>query len=179
MRPRSWFALLSLVLAFSIFTSDAAAQASRRHGLWFSGGLGYGSLGCNDCNDRVDGGAGFLTLGGTVSPHWLLGVGTAGFTRDDNGAKTTVGSLDFRVRWYPSVTGGFFLTGGIGFGAIRVEIDGFGDHTEKGGSLLLGLGYDIPIGAKVSLTPFANTFGVKNNDADANVGQIGLAITLH
>jgi hypothetical protein len=170
--------LSAIALLLLVATSSAEAQ-NRRHGLWFSGGLGYGSLSCDDCEERVGGGAGFLTLGGTVNPHWLLGVGTAGFNRDDDGVKTTVGTLDFRVRFYPSVTSGFFLTGGIGYGSIKVDIDDGPENTENGASFLLGLGYDIPIGKTVSLTPFLNGFGVKNDDADANVGQIGLAITVH
>jgi hypothetical protein len=176
MRLRALSGIATLLLVLS--TADLSAQV-KRQGFWFSGGLGYGSVGCDDCDDRVGGGAGYLSLGGTVSPHWLLGVGTAGYTRDDDGVTYSVGTLDFRVRWYPSVTNGFFLTGGIGFGAITVDVEDGPENTEKGGALLVGLGYDIQIGRNVSLTPFANAFGVGNDETDANVAQIGLGITVH
>lgn len=170
--------LTGIVALLFLATTTASAQVQRK-GFWFSGGLGYGSVSCDDCDDRTGGGAGYLSLGGTVSPRWLLGVGTAGYTRDDDGVTYSVGTLDFRVRFYPSVTGGFFLTGGIGFGSIRVDVEDGPEDSESGGALLLGLGYDVQIGRNVSLTPFANAFGVGNDDTDANVLQIGLGITVH
>lgn len=169
---------MALLLATLFLTSTATAQQTRQ-GFWFNVGLGYGSLGCEDCEDREGGFSGGFALGGTVGKHWLLGVGGSGWNKEEDNGRLSVGTLDFRARLYPSATGGFFLTGGIGFGSIRIEIDGLGDHTENGASLLLGLGYDIRIGKNVSLTPFANAFGVKNDDANANVGQIGLGVTVH
>lgn len=179
MRIRSLAGALALLL---VVTSSLAAQGrpQTRQGFWFNASLGYGSLGCDNCNDNREGGAsGGISLGGTVGKNWLLGVGAAGWNKDEDNGSLAVGTLDFRVRFYPSATGGFFLTGGIGYGAIRVEIDGFDDQTENGAALLFGLGYDIRIGKNVSLTPFGNVFGVKNDDADANVAQIGLGITVH
>ncbi len=73
----------------------------------------------------------------------------------------------------------FFLLGGLGLGTIHAEIDGFGSDTETGAGALLGLGYDIRVGNDVSLTPFWNGFAASNSNADANVGQLGLSVTLH
>lgn len=91
----------------------------------------------------------------------------------------TAGTLDARVRFYPSATGGFFLTGGLGLGSISADIDGFGSDSEVGVGLLLGLGLDIRVGTNVSLTPFWNGFAVRTSNSNANVGQIGLGVTLH
>ena len=44
---------------------------------------------------------------------------------------------------------------------------------------LVGLGYDFRIGTNVSLTPFVNGYAMKNDNTDANVGQIGLGLTVH
>ncbi len=91
----------------------------------------------------------------------------------------TVGTVVALIRFYPSATGGFFLLGGLGLGTIHAEADGFGSDSETGGGALLGLGYDIRIGRNTSLTPFWNGFAARTSNADANVGQLGLSITLH
>ena len=106
-------------------------------------------------------------------------MGTTGWTKDDNGATLTSGTLDARIRFYPSRTGGFFLTGGLGVGMIHVSVDGFGSDTQTGFGAVLGLGYDIRVGSGLSLTPFWNGFAVRNNSSDVNVGQIGLSLTVH
>lgn len=150
-----------------------------RQGFWFNVGLGYGSLGCDNCNGREGGLSGGLSLGGTLSQKFLLGVGTTGWTRSEGGTTLTVGTLDLRFRFYPSATGGFFLTGGLGVGSIHAEVNGFGSDTETGGAAVVGLGYDARVGSNVSLTPFLNGFAVRSSNADANVGQIGLSVTIH
>ena len=58
-------------------------------------------------------------------------------------------------------------------------LSGVGSGSETGFGLLLGLGYDIRVGQMLSLTPFWNGYAVQASDVDANVGQIGLSITVH
>lgn len=169
----------SLVLAIAVATPAAAQHAQSRSGFWFSGGLGYGSLGCDDCDGRSGGLSGGLSLGGTLNEHWLLGVGTTGWYRSEDGVSLTVGTLDARARFYTSASGGFFLTGGFGLGSISASVDGFGSDRETGFGLMLGLGYDFRVGDNVSLTPFWNGFAVQTSNADANVGQLGLSVTVH
>lgn len=176
MRLRS-SALIAMLLLLA-GTSTLTAQQTRK-GFWFNVGLGYGSLGCDDCDGREGSISGGLSLGGTLGPQWLLGVGTSGWSKEENGVTLQTGTLDARVRFYPSATGGFFLTGGIGLGTIYAKVDGLGSDRENGVGVLLGLGYDARIGKNVSLTPFWNGFAVKTDNADANVGQIGLGITIH
>ena len=161
-------------------TGVAQAQnAQTRQGFWFSGGLGYGSLGCDNCGSREGGISGGLSLGGTISPRFLLGVGTSGWTKTDQGARLTVDEIDARVRFYPSTTGGFFVTGGVGYGEVRASVPGFGSATESGGAAILGMGYDVRISRNTSITPYWNAYAMKNSNTDANVGQVGLAITVH
>lgn len=150
-----------------------------RRGFWISGGLGYGSLGCADCGSREGGLSGGLQLGGSVSQKVLLGGGTSGWSKNEGGVTLTVGTVVALIRFYPSSTGGFFLLGGLGLGTVYAKVDGFGDDTETGGGALLGLGYDLRVGDNVSLTPFWNGFAVKTENTDANVGQIGLSLTVH
>jgi hypothetical protein len=155
------------------------ANRQLRRGFWFSGGLGYGSLGCDDCDGREGGLSGGIQIGGSVSQKVLLGAATTGWTKNEGGTTLTIGTLVALIRFYPSATGGFFLIGGLGVGSIHAEIDGFGSDTETGGGALLGLGYDIRVGDNVSLTPFWNGFAARTSNADANVGQLGLSVTLH
>lgn len=161
--------------------ADAQAQnAQTRDGFWISGGLGYGSLGCEACGDQREGGmSADLSLGGTISPRFLIGAGTSGWTKSEGGATLTMGLVDARVRFYPSARGGLFLTGGVGVGSVQEKIDGFGSATETGVGVILGLGYDFRVSPNMSITPTWTGFGMRNDVTDANVGQLGIAITLH
>jgi hypothetical protein len=91
----------------------------------------------------------------------------------------TVSTLDARVRFYPSTTGGVFLTAGIGVGQVRGDFGGGFSATETGLGTVLGLGWDIRVAKNTSITPYWNGFAMKNNNTDANVGQAGIAVTLH
>ena len=113
-------------------------------------------------------------VGGTLSDRLLIGVGTTGFAKDVEGETLTVGTLDARVRFYPSHTKGFFLNGGVGLGSFR-----YAGESELGLGVMLGVGWDIRVGSKVSLTPFWNGFAMSNSNVDANVGQLGIGVTIH
>ena len=170
---------IAVVAALTVSAVSAQAQhAQARDGFWLSGGLGYGSLGCDNCGSRESGLSGDFSLGGTISPRFLLGVGAAGWSKEDQGARLTVSTLDARVRFYPSTTGGLFLTAGIGVGQVRGDFGGF-SATETGLGTVLGLGWDIRVAKNTSITPYWNGFAMKNNNTDANVGQAGIAVTLH
>ena len=52
-------------------------------------------------------------------------------------------------------------------------------ETSTGVGAVLGLGWDIRVGRNVSITPFWNGIGVDSEGANANVGQIGLGVTIH
>jgi hypothetical protein len=167
---------VGLIGSFSV-VADAQAQ-NTRDGFWFSGGLGYGSLGCDGCGSREGGISGNLSLGGTLSPRWLIGGGTSGWSKSEQGATLTVAVVDARVRFYPQTRGGFFLTGGLGVGSVTGSVGGF-SSTETGAGVILGLGYDVRVSSNTSITPYWNHYGMKNSNTDANVGQIGIAVTLH
>jgi hypothetical protein len=171
---------LAMVGGLAIRATSAHAQnAQIRDGFWFSGGLGYGSLGCDNCGgSRESGISGGVSLGGTITPRFLLGVGSDAWARSQQGATLTVGTLDARVRFYPSTTGGFFLTGGLGVGSVSAGGSGF-TATETGLGMLFGLGYDVRVARNTSLTPYWSGFAMRNSNTDANVGQVGLAVTLH
>jgi len=145
-----------------------------REGFWFNAGLGFGSLGCDNCIFRENGLSGGLSLGSTLGDKWLLGVGTTGWAKETDGEMLTVGTLDARFRFYPARSSGFFLTGGVGLGTVT-----FLNESEFGVGVVLGVGWDIRVGRNVSLTPFYNGFAMRNSITDANVGQLGLGVTIH
>lgn len=169
----------AVVASLAVSVGSANAQnAHVRDGFWINGGLGYGSLGCEGCGSREGSISGDLSLGGTISPRFLIGAGSAAWSKSEQGATLTVGTLDARVRFYPSATGGFFITGGVGFGSVRGQVGGF-SATETGVGTILGLGWDIRVAKNTSITPYWNGFAMKNDNTDANVGQAGIAVTLH
>jgi hypothetical protein len=158
--------------------SDAVGRpAQTRNGLWFNAGMGFESLGCEDCGVRTNGLSGGLSLGGTISDRVLFGIGTAGWAKTEDGETFTVGLLDARVRVYPVRTSGFFLTGGVGLGTVSNL--SYLDESEVGLGILLGVGWDVRVSRNVSLTPFWNGFAMSNSSLDANVGQFGIGITIH
>jgi hypothetical protein len=162
-----------------VSTKQPREVKNPRKGFWFNAGLGYGTLGCEGCDDRQGSVSGGLALGGTINQHVMLGGGTNGWSKSENGRTLTVGTVAAVIRFYPSATGAFFLLGGLGVGTVHVEVDGVGSDDETGFGGLLGVGYDIRIGKNVSLTPFWNGLGITTSDSDVNVGQIGLGITTH
>jgi len=136
-------------------------------------------LGCQDCFDREGGFSGGLSAGTSISPRVLLGVGTSSWYKSKDGVAMSTGTFDARMRFYPLIRSGFFLTGGLGLGYASVSDSQFGRDTESGVGALFGLGWDIRVGRNVSVTPFYNGFAMQNANVDLNVGQIGVGITIH
>jgi hypothetical protein len=98
----------------------------------------------------------------------------------------TVGSVDFRARWYPSeMAGNFFLTGAVGMGFIRFSDSEARPTSETltGRAVRGGLGYDFRVAHGVSFTPFATGAGIHTtSDGDSmrmKVWQVGMELTVH
>jgi hypothetical protein len=150
-------------------------QTFERSGFFIGLGLGYGSLDitCDGCEvDREGGLSGYFKLGGAVSSQVLLGVESNGWYKSEEGTSITFGTLTGSVYLYPSPAANFYLRGGAGLATFAVE----DFDTETGFGWSVGLGYDIPIGRKSALTPFANLSFGHINDATVNVLQAGLGI---
>lgn len=173
LRAIGFTAFLAILLA----GSASAQQAQTRQGFWISGGLGYGSLGCEGC-DRTGAPSGYLKLGGTLRENILLGVETNGWTKSEFGSRLTMGNISGAVYWYPMTTNGLFVKGGAGYSVLDADT-GIGSGSESGFGMLAGVGYDVRVGRNLSITPVANWFRGSFDGGSANVLQIGLGVTSH
>lgn len=91
-----------------------------------------------------------------------------------------MGTLTAAVRFYPSRTGAFYLTGGLGVAKLDlVRIPGYGSGYGNGIAALLGVGYDIRVRKSLSITPFWNAIGGLFAGPSANFEQLGLGVTWH
>jgi hypothetical protein len=160
-------------------TADMGGKPHTREGFWFGLGLGAGSLGCEDCEDRETSWSGNLKLGGTINPQFLLGVETNGWYKSEDLATLTYGNLSAVAYFYPSETSGFYLKGGLGMANLRAEVDGFGSESETGGGGVAGLGYDARVARNFSLTPYVNVMAGRFDGGTLNVVQFGLGFTWH
>jgi hypothetical protein len=162
-------------------TVTPVQRLQTREGFWFNGGMGFGLLGCLECGGgREVGLSGGLSLGGTISDRVLLGVGTTGWYKSAEGLTINGGTFDARLRFYPALSSGFFLTAGGGLGSITASLDDFGlADTEYGAGVLFGLGWDLRVGRNVSLTPYYNGFAMGVASGTFFVDQFGVGITIH
>lgn len=167
MRPR-----LGLFAAAALLAAAPQAWAGHpqeRHGFWIGFGGGYGSASasadCDECggDERESSFTGFLKLGGTLSQNVLLGVESNVWTKEEDGARLTLGFVTGTITVYPVATSGFFLKGGFGASVVdtSADFDSFDVSASKTGwGVLAGIGYDIRVGRNISLTPCINyTYG--------------------
>jgi hypothetical protein len=169
------------------------AQAARS-GFGMSFGLGWGSTGltCEGCDfdtdDRVEGLAGYVRLGGYANPKFFIGVEGIGWMKNSDDLERRIAAVNFVTVGYPSASSGFFVRGG--FGMLRAVVEsGFFSVVGDGLTWQIGTGYDIPMGTGVAFTPYVTYLGSMEVAADLNevslginlnpnILQVGLAITV-
>ena len=157
-----------------VTNSDKKREEHLRDGFWISFGLGGSSVDLEGVSDRDGGAAVGLELGGTISPRFLLGFGLhAAAPESPGGDEFAVGTATLMARWYPSLNQGFYLLGGLGTGLIET------DEEYEGGAVVLGLGYDIPIGESWQFTPSLISGGVGTDDLEASFINLTLGLTYH
>jgi hypothetical protein len=133
----------------------AAQRPQIRDGFWISFGFGAGTVTweCDGCTRQDHGGpTGFLRMGGTTSNKILLGGEINGWALDIGAAEITSGYTAFTVYWYPKATGGFYFKGGLG-AAIYARQTNTTEATSSGAAIVTGVGYDIRVARKFSLSP--------------------------
>jgi hypothetical protein len=208
MRPTN---IIRTIAAVALLTAPAAVSAqgrgmsrpaapaptNDRDGYSLSLGLGGASsaLTCPGCgtSDRQNSASGYLRVGKGFTPSVMLGVELNGWNKTENQVTGRTGMLSAIGQWYPSLTNGFFAKAGMGLGrttiddkstttANKVESTGFGYQ--------LGMGYDMSVARRWSITPYVNylaTAGANaklngvdaNQKLDANYLQYGLGLSWH
>ena len=168
-----------LVAALLVAVPLAAQQASTRQGFFFSIGAGSGSAGveCPDCDgldpgDRLTGIAGYVRLGGTVSPGLQVGIEGTGWIKNSDGLERRIATAGVVFVLYPVPSGGFWLKGTAG--GVRAVIENdvaalVGEGLMFGG----GAGFDLPLGNGAALTPYISYFASTGTGADLNGISLG------
>ena len=183
------------VLCVVLVTSSTALWAQRpqtREGFWIGFGFGYGSfdVSCDDCPDidREGSATGFIKLGGTLSPKLLLGGEVTAWVKSESGYDMVAGNVSAVLYFYPVVTSGLFLKGGLGYSNYR-ESNEF-DGSFNGFGVVAGIGYDIRVGGNISITPNLDFAFGGGGDLDVdglgeltgwtqNLFQLALGVTFH
>jgi hypothetical protein len=171
-------ALVALFMT-ALVVSPAGAQQNpqTRQGFWISFGIGYGSLGCDDCNDERESGANaYLRMGGTLSQRLLIGGELNGWSKTENDATLTVSNFGPVLVFYPNPDGGFFLKGGIGLANTSLDLGSI-TIDESGVGVTLGLGYDARVGRRFALTPYFDILTSSYDGASFNQVAFGLGFT--
>ena len=186
-----------VALAALLIAAPALAQSARapRQGFNISFGFGGGSAGltCPDCStDRENAPSMYLRIGGALRPSLVLAGEINGWSKTETEAgidgTVTIATVNAVAQYYPNPANGFFISGGLGAGAMEVEIKapGFGTFSDNttGLGYQFGAGFDIPMKGTFSLTPFVTFFGTAGGKVesseeklDANVVQFGLGFS--
>jgi len=171
-------ALAVLMAALVSLPAGAQQNPQTREGFWISFGVGYGSLGCDDCNndERESGTNLYLRMGGTLSQRLLIGGEANGWTKSQGDATLTVSNIGPVLLFYPSANGGFFLKGGIGMANTSLDLGSI-EIEETGVGVTLGLGYDARVGRGFALTPYFDILTSSYDGGSFNQIAFGLGFT--
>jgi hypothetical protein len=161
---------LVLTTLFALLAFPLAAQTlPHRQGFFIGFGLGGGG-GEVSGNTNANGGTGWLTLGGTVNQKLRLAADFEGFSPNGSGS-SNYGTSTFTALWYPSARGNFFLKGGVGAAEVSLSLPG-PDGNGVGFGSVLGAGYDLRVGRKISITPQFTLFGGSTGDIKDSDGNV-------
>ncbi len=160
---------VSIVMACGAGVAAAQRPAVARQGFWGAIAFGYGHADLTASNgtfaDSAQGGgvAVDMKLGGTLSPTVRLGGEVNVWLKNVGGLTESVGNVSAAIYVYPAPRSGFFVKGGAGLASYQVS-QGNASSTTTGFGLLGGIGYDIRLGGKISLTPVANFYWGHDGD---------------
>ena len=182
MRPLRWFVTAALLAAATASAQEAPSAPGNRHGFWTTVGGGYvvarGT--CDICGDdppyRKRVGL-YAEIGGVVSKH-VLASGEV-FTQSGTLNQAEVGQNHVRVtyvtgqlHWYPRSAPVYTR---FGFGFSRGQNTFVQDGVEQkevttGVGIMFGLGADVPLGRKFSLSPVASWYMGAVGDFQTSAG---------
>jgi hypothetical protein len=114
-----------------------------RNGLIFGFTIGGGAIGCEDCDESLEGIAGSFHIGGMLTPRLALMFDGSSVIHFDDRTETAIlhdiGTVAAQI-W---LTNQIWLKGGLGFGRFTVD-DGYGLYeTDPGPAILIAGGVEI------------------------------------
>lgn len=189
MSVRPCHLIVALIVITGLSATSLGAQRPQiRQGFWvsMSGGTGNLNWSCDGCA-KLDhgGGAIALRLGGSTSQNVLLGAEFNYVLVDLGTAEINGGYAAFTVYWYPRATGGLFIKGGAGVGTFYRHSSDTVTAQSTSAAVLLGAGYDIRVGRKISVNPMltlwsSNKAYLKDDGVPIATGfrQYGVALQL-
>ncbi|MEZ5065719.1 MAG: outer membrane beta-barrel protein [bacterium] len=166
-----------------------AGYDHERNGFYLGFGIGGGGdqeRYQNLPDDDGGGGVGNFRIGGALNRSVALGLETSGFTRNDDvpGAGTLQRSATvaaFGVTVFPAQNG-YYLRGGVGFGAVKAEYRDAGltlSGSENGLGMLFATGWEFRLTPKFALGPQIEWAGVAvDGDVVKSVSWVSLTAQL-
>jgi Outer membrane protein beta-barrel domain len=171
MRP-----LLALLLALlAIAPGSAGAQSGFSWAV--GGGAARNRVDCETCAEikHYWGVSGFVRAGEAVSKHVTVGGELHFWQADIEGNDAYLRGIQGLVQWYPSSSGGLFGQVGLGLSRIRNSFE-VGGETVRGAEIGLnvsaGVGWDVPLGKGIYLTPRAASVVVPVATIDSPAGPL-------
>jgi hypothetical protein len=168
--PLAASAFLLAAFALGAATPAQAQEPHRRQGVWFSLGLGGGWNLTKNIDDKAAAGfGGYIRAGGTLGPQLLVGGEAEWWGREETSdIFLSRGNVTLTGLYFPKLDMGFFAKLGVGVaGAELITAGGSQSTWETGLGVTFGVGWDIPLGRTVSITPnadflFQELFGTSN-----------------
>jgi hypothetical protein len=184
-----------LLCALAVATVGSAGSmdaqvSSNSLQLW--GGVGYGSFGCWDsfsCDAHVSGEArgainGFAGIGGSITPFLTAGLELNARAKNEGTSTIRMKSASAVLVFYPAPSMGLHFKGSAGI-AVSNHSGSQGDillsDAQSTGTIgSLGIGYDLPLSSRISLTPgFELGAASIGGDGYRKMWETRLRFTLH
>ena len=147
--------LTATTVVFLLFAASSAQAQDGRRGFWFGIGAGSGwdvTQGL-DLDETPRGIAGFVRVGGTLTPQVLFGGEVIGRSVEEGDATLYRVNATFTMLIFPSSSGGFFVKGGIGPAIVAESFRGRNGSYRLGLGLTAGAGLDVRLGGNLYVTP--------------------------
>jgi len=183
---RAWI-LLGVAVSL-LAPGSTLAQGSRYGGYWGSLGVGVGQRIISESSETewATGGTFYVRMGATVSDRFLVGAEVELWSKDENQVMTTRTNATLNGIFFPSPILGLFVKGGVGGAIVRAadvsSLPSSSSVWRYGMAATLGVGYDIPVGEALSLTPNLDFMYQWLNDfdvSDAAFISLTIGVTWH
>ena len=165
-------------IAENAASSSAPAPGVVRSGFFVGGGLGLGSAqlncgpGCG--SNSANGLSGNFHIGGTINPHFRVGLETNGWVHSENGVDSQVGFFTGAVYLYPSVHNNLWLKGGVGY-ALAKATDNVDELKADGVGLSAAIGYDWAVTqSNFVIVPYAGYLRLMNGSSKFDGTDLGV-----